>query len=65
MNRKSRENGILFPISCLPGNYGIGTLGKHAFRFVDFLSSVGAEIWQMLPLNVTSYGDSPYQSPFI
>ena len=63
MNRKSRENGILFPISCLPGNYGIGTLGKHAFRFVDFLSSVGAEIWQMLPLNVTSYGDSPYQSP--
>ena len=63
MTRKTRENGILFPISCLPGNYGIGTLGKHAFHFVDFLADVGAEIWQMLPLNVTSYGDSPYQSP--
>ena len=63
MVRKNRECGILFPIFSLPGKYGIGSLGKHAYKFVDFLSDVGASIWQMLPLNVTSYGDSPYQSP--
>ena len=63
MVRKNRECGILFPIFSLPGKYGIGTLGKEAFEFVDFLGEVGASIWQMLPLNVTSYGDSPYQSP--
>ncbi len=63
MNRKTLENGILFPISSLPGKYGIGTLGKAAFDFVDFLDECHVNVWQMLPLNVTSYGDSPYQSP--
>lgn len=63
MKRKNRENGILLPLFSLPGNYGIGTLGKSAFDFVDFLSSCKVDIWQLLPLNVTSYGDSPYQSP--
>jgi 4-alpha-glucanotransferase len=63
MTRKNRENGILFPISSLPGNYGIGSLGKEAYAFVDFLDECHVNIWQMLPLNVTSYGDSPYQSP--
>lgn len=63
MKRKNRENGILFPISSLPGEYGIGTLGESAFKFVDFLVEINARIWQILPLNVTSYGDSPYQSP--
>ncbi len=63
MFRKNRENGILLPISSLPGKYGIGTLGKCAYQFVDFLYSNKVNIWQMLPLNVTSYGDSPYQSP--
>lgn len=63
MKRKNRENGILLPISSLPSNYGIGSLGKEAFSFIDFLSECSVDIWQMLPLNVTSYGDSPYQSP--
>lgn len=63
MIRKNRENGILLPISALPGKYGIGTLGQEAYKFVDFLSEVKVNVWQMLPLNVTSYGDSPYQSP--
>lgn len=63
MIRKNRENGILFPISSLPGNYGIGSLGKNAFDFVDFLDECKVNVWQILPLNVTSYGDSPYQSP--
>lgn len=55
--------GILMPIFSLPSKHGIGTFGKEAYSFVDFATSTGAKVWQMLPLNVTSYGDSPYQSP--
>lgn len=50
------------PISALPSPYGIGTLGKAAYEFVDFLESAGQSWWQMLPVGPTSYGDSPYQS---
>ena len=55
--------GILMHISSLPSQYGIGTLGEEAFNFIDFLDKSNVKIWQILPLNVTSYGDSPYQSP--
>ena len=41
---------------------GIGTLGKTAFDFVDFLADSGVKLWQVLPLGPTGYGDSPYQS---
>ena len=51
------------PISSLPGPYGIGSFGKSAYDFVDFLSDTKTKCWQVLPLNPTSYGDSPYQSP--
>lgn len=57
-----RKAGILFPVFSLPGAYGIGTLGKEAFAFVDFLKEAGQSIWQILPLGPTGYGDSPYQS---
>ncbi len=57
-----RQSGILFHITSLPGSYGIGTMGKEAFRFVDFLQEAGQTIWQILPLSPTGYGDSPYQS---
>ena len=57
-----RSSGILMPLSSLPSPYGIGTMGKAAFRFVDFLASAGQKYWQLLPLGPTSYGDSPYQS---
>ena len=57
-----RESGILMHITSLPGPYGIGTMGKEAFRFVDFLEAAGQRCWQLLPLNPTSFGDSPYQS---
>ena len=57
-----RESGILLHITSLPGPYGIGTMGKHAYRFVDFLESAGQSYWQILPLTPTGYGDSPYQS---
>lgn len=55
--------GILLPVSSLPSEYGIGSLGTEAFAFVDFLKKTGQTCWQVLPLNPTSYGDSPYQSP--
>ena len=55
--------GILMPVSSLPSEYGIGSFGDAAFKFIDFLDKTGQKCWQVLPLNPTSYGDSPYQSP--
>ena len=55
--------GIVMPVSSLPSAYGIGSFGKPAHDFLDFLSAAGQTCWQVLPLNPTSYGDSPYQSP--
>ena len=57
-----RTSGVLMPISSLPSEYGIGTMGKEAKRFVDFLVKGGQRYWQILPICPTSYGDSPYQS---
>ncbi len=57
-----RSAGILMPITSLPSPYGIGTLGKAAYEFVDFLKEAGQTYWQLLPVGPTSYGDSPYQS---
>ena len=50
------------PVSSLPSDCGIGTLGAGAYAFVDGLYSAGMKIWQVLPLLPTGYGDSPYQS---
>ena len=58
----NRSSGILMPISSLPSPYGIGTFGKAAYDFADFLHAAGQKYWQLLPLGPTSYGDSPYQS---
>lgn len=58
-----RGSGILLHISSLPGSYGIGTFGKEAYSFVDFLKDAKQQYWQILPLCPTSFGDSPYQSP--
>lgn len=57
-----RGSGILLHITSLPSPYGIGTLGREAYRFIDFLHRSGQRYWQMLPLGPTSVGDSPYQS---
>lgn len=59
---KPRAAGILMPISSLPSPCGIGTLGKAAYRFVDFLRGAGCKVWQVLPLQPTSFGNSPYSS---
>ena len=57
-----RKSGTLMPIFSLPSPYGIGTFGQEAYDFIDFLKEAGQSYWQILPLNPTGYGDSPYQS---
>ena len=57
-----RASGILMHITSLPSPYGVGTLGKEAYEFADFLKEAGQKYWQILPLTPTGYGDSPYQS---
>ncbi len=56
-----RTAGILLPISSLPGPGGIGTLGRAAQDFIDFLARAGQAWWQVLPVGPTGYGNSPYQ----
>lgn len=58
----NRSSGIIMHIASLPGKYGIGTFGKEAYKFGDFLKKAGQKYWQILPLGPTSFGDSPYQS---
>jgi 4-alpha-glucanotransferase len=60
--RFPRSAGILLHPTSLPGAYGIGELGTEALRFASYLHQSGIKIWQVLPLNPTGYGDSPYQS---
>ena len=57
-----RSAGILMHISSLPSPFGIGTFGKTAYEFVDFVAQARHRYWQVLPLGPTTYGDSPYQS---
>ena len=57
-----RKSGILLHIASLPNDYGIGSMGREAYDFVDYLKKSGQSVWQILPLSQTSYGDSPYQS---
>lgn len=57
-----RASGILLHISSLPSDYGIGTLGKEAYKFIDFLHNAKQTYWQILPIGPTGHGDSPYQS---
>ncbi|MBR4091662.1 MAG: 4-alpha-glucanotransferase, partial [Mogibacterium sp.] len=57
-----RKSGVLLHISSLASPHGIGTLGKEAGEFIDFLAAAGQSYWQILPVCPTGYGDSPYQS---
>ena len=57
----ARSSGILLPVFSLPSDHGIGTLGKAAYEFIDFLKNASQSYWQILPLGPTGFGDSPYQ----
>ena len=56
-----KKSGILMPVSSLPSAYGIGALDSAAYHFVDQLQRGAQRIWQILPLGMTGYGNSPYQ----
>lgn len=59
-NHESRCSGILLHITSLPSKFGVGDFGPSAFEFVDLLKQAGQSLWQILPINPTSYGNSPY-----
>ena len=56
-----RSSGVRLHPTSLPGPHGVGDFGPDAYRFLDFLHSAGQKLWQVLPLNPTGYGDSPFQ----
>ena len=56
----TRSSGVLLPMFSIPSPYGIGTMGKAAYDFIDFLADAGQKWWQMLPVETTGYGNSPY-----
>jgi 4-alpha-glucanotransferase len=58
----TRTSGILVHPTSFPSRWGIGDLGDAAYRLVDFLQQAGQQLWQVMPLGPTGYGDSPYQS---
>ena len=57
-----RNAGVLLHVTSLPNKSGVGTLGKEAYDFIDWLKKSNMSVWQVLPLVPTNYGDSPYQS---
>ena len=59
--RFPRSAGILLHPTSLPGPNGIGELGPEAHGFLDLLTEAGIELWQVLPIGPTGYGNSPYQ----
>jgi 4-alpha-glucanotransferase len=59
--RPGRSAGLLLHPTSLPGPFGIGDLGPAAFAWIDALVRAKQSWWQILPLGVTGYGDSPYQ----
>ncbi len=58
-----RGSGVLLHITSLPGPHGIGSLGREAFEFVDWLVDAGQRFWEVLPITPIGYGNSPYSSP--
>ncbi len=57
-----RSSGILLHPTSLPSRFGIGDLGLEAYRFIDFLAQSAQQLWQILPVGPTGYGNSPYLS---
>lgn len=57
-----RKSGVLMHISSLYGSYSVGSFGKAAFEFVDFLADCGFSYWQVLPFCMADEYNSPYKS---
>jgi 4-alpha-glucanotransferase len=61
-NSFPRQSGILIHPINLPGPESCGTLGTETLALIDWLKNAGQQVWQVLPLGPTGYGDSPYSS---
>jgi 4-alpha-glucanotransferase len=57
---ETRCSGILLHLTSLPSKFGVGDFGPSAFKFADSLRQAGQSLWQILPINPTSFGNSPY-----
>ena len=57
-----RASGVLMHLSSLHGEYSIGSFGKEAREFIDFLSDSGFTYWQLLPFCMADSCHSPYKS---
>ncbi len=55
------QSGILLHFTSLPSRYGIGDMGRAAFRWIDRLRDAGQAWWHVLPLGATGNGNSPCQ----
>ena len=62
INKQKRQSGVLLHPTSLPGSYGIGEIGPHAYSFVDHLSDMRQTLWQILPIGPTGFQNSPYSS---
>lgn len=61
-NQQERRLGVLVSMSSMPGKFGIGDLGKESRYVIDKLKGSGICTLSLLPMNPTSFGNSPYQS---
>lgn len=59
---QERISGVLLHVTSLPSRGGVGDFGPSAYEFVDFLVAAKQRMWQVLPLNPTGYGSSPYSA---
>ncbi|MEE1043286.1 MAG: 4-alpha-glucanotransferase, partial [Clostridia bacterium] len=57
-----RKSGVLMHISSLYNDYSVGSFGKEAKEFVDFLADCKFSYWQVLPFCMADDCNSPYQS---
>ena len=58
--KNTRSSGVLLPLFAIPGGPDLGTLGKSALRFLDFLKNAKQTVFQTLPINPTDEAGSPY-----
>ena len=57
-----RSSGVLMHASSLWGEYSVGSFGKEAREWIDFLASCGYSAWQVLPFCLPDEYNSPYKS---
>ena len=57
-----RSAGVLCNISSLPSEYGIGCFNKDAENFANVIADMSYTWWQVLPITMIGYGNSPYSS---